>query len=208
MNNKLIHILLLGSKSPSRHYLLSEAQIPFKLVQQDADETLCNWALPLPQVVAQIAQFKMEHLILPAGNQEGEICFVLTADTLAQDMDGIVQGKPADRADAIAKIHSARKGSCLATGFCLDKKIWQSATWHIIERSEQVVTAEYIFDLPDVWIEEYLEKSIGLNTAGAIAVEGYGAQFLKMVHGSYSAIVGLPVYEVRQALEKLGFFDE
>jgi septum formation protein len=186
--------------------LLCSAQIPFALIEQDVDETLCDWVLPLPQIVAHIARFKMEHVRLPVGRDE-QICFVLTADTLTQDKNGTVQGKPMDRDDAIAKIKSSRDGSFLCTAFCLDKKIWQHGQWKLIERIEQVTHAEYLFDIPDEWIDIYLEKSIALNTAGAIAVEEFGAQFLKIVHGSYSAIIGLPLFELREALAKLGFFD-
>lgn len=198
--------LLVGSKSPSRKMLLRSMQIAFELVEQDADESLCNWALPLPQIVAQIARFKMEHLQLPAG-QDGQVCFVLTADTLTQDKDGTVQGKPIDRMDAIAKIKSSRNGSFLCTGFCLDKNVWRNGQWELVERKEQVVHAEYLFDMPDEWIDVYLERSIALNAAGAIAVEDFGAQFLKIIHGSYSGLIGLPLFELREALEELGFFD-
>jgi septum formation protein len=198
--------LLLGSKSPSRQMLLNLAQIPFTLIGQDADETLCDWALPLPEIVTHIARFKMEHVQLPAGF-DGQVCFVLTADTLTQDKNGAVQGKPVDRDDAIAKIKSSRVGSNLCTAFCLDKKIWRNNQWQLIERIEQVVHAEYLFVLPDEWIDIYLDTSIAMDTAGAITVEAFGAQFLKVVNGSYSAIIGLPLFEVREALAKLGFFE-
>lgn len=198
--------LLVGSKSPSRQMLLNLAQIPFTLIGQNADETLCDWALPLPEIVAHIARFKMEHVQLPVGH-DGQICFVLTADTLSQDKNGTVQGKPVNRDDAIAKIKSARDGSDLCTAFCLDKKIWCRGQWELIERIEHVAHAEYLFNIPDEWIDIYLEKSIALNAAGAIAVEEFGAQFLQLVHGSYSGIIGLPLFELREALEKLGFFD-
>lgn len=198
--------LLVGSKSPSRQMLLRSAQIPFVLIEQDVDETLCDWALPLPEIVVHIARFKMEHVQLPVGH-DGQVCFVLTADTLSQDKNGTVQGKPADRNDAIAKIKSARVGSHLCTAFCLDKKIWRNGKWELVERIEHVAHAEYLFDIPDEWIDIYLEKSIALNAAGAIAVEEFGAQFLQLVHGSYSGIIGLPLFELREALEKLGFFN-
>jgi septum formation protein len=200
------HTLLLGSKSPSRHMLLNEAQIPFILVNQDADERQCGWALPLPQLVATIARHKMEHVVLPAGKHTGDRCFVLTADTLSQDLDGAIHGKPDDKADAINKIKSARNGSRLSTAFCLDRRVWNGNAWSVDARIEQVVNAEYSFALPDEWIDIYFEKSLGLNTAGAIAAEGFGAQFLRVVHGSYTTIIGLPMYEVREALQKLGFF--
>lgn len=199
------NILYLASQSPSRQQLLSEAQIPFELVCQTADESVCDWGLPLHKLVASIALYKMEHADLSSIDREKEI-FVLTADTLSQDEGGAIQGKPKDRADAIKKIKEARGGTRLCTGFCLDKKVWKNGGWQTVERIEQVVHARYKFIIPDEWIEAYLEKSPGLNCSNAIAVEQYGGQFLKEIQGSYTAIVGLPLYEVREALEKLGFF--
>lgn len=200
------NILYLASQSPSRQQLLREAQIPFQVVPQMADEAACDWGLLLPQLVASIARHKMEHADLSLIPRDKEI-FVLTADTLSQDESGTVNGKPKDRADAIAKIkQAARGGTRLCTAFCLDKKRWREGAWQVIGRVEQVVHAKYQFIIPDAWIETYLEKSPGLTCSNAIAVEQYGGQFLKEVQGSYTAIVGLPVYEVREALQKMGFF--
>ena len=201
MNN----ILLLGSASQSRQQLLKEAQISFQLVEQQADESQCDWGLPLQQLVEQVALHKMDHVVLPAGTEK-QTCFVLTADTLSQDKDGKVQGKPTDRDDAIAKIKTARKGSYLCTSFCLDKKVWRNGSWEIERRIQRSVASEYLFVVPDEWIDAYLEKSIGLSCSNAIAVEWYGAQFLKTVHGSFSTIVGLPMFELREALTELGFW--
>lgn len=53
----------------------------------------------------------------------------------------------------------------------------------------------------------FLEQPFVYNSAGALFVEGFGAQFVKEVNGSYSAIIGLPMFEVREALEQIGFFD-
>lgn len=202
------HTLRLGSKSQSRQFLLTEAHIPFKVVSQDADETACDWSLPLVQIVEHIALFKMQHVQLPAGKKEGEYCFVLTADTLSQDLNGTIHGKPVDTADAIQKIKAARAGSRLCTAFCLDKKIWRAGKWEVDKRIQKAVSAEYIFNIPDAWINIYLKNSLGLSASNAIAVEGFGAQFLEVIKGSYTTIVGLPMYEIRQALEEVGFFNQ
>jgi septum formation protein len=200
------NILLFGSKSQSRRMLLEESQIPFVTVDQNADESLCDWGLPLPQLVLNIALYKMQHVILPDGTYEGQICYVLTADTMSHDKTGTIHGKPVDRADAIAKIKAAAEGSFLCTAFCLDKKIWKLGAWVMQERIADVVFAEFIYVVPDNWLDIYLEKTPFLDVSGAIAVEKFGNQFLKTVQGSYSTIIGLPLFEVRQALEKLGFF--
>lgn len=202
MNNKI----LLGSSSASRQQLLKDVGIPFQLVEQLADETKCDWTLPLPQVVENIARYKMEHVVLPATATEGETIFVLTADTLCQNNDGTIHGKPVDRADAIKKIKETRGGASVCTAFCLDKKVWRAGAWQLEKRIEQHVRAEYDFNVPDEWIETYFDHSLGLKASGAIAIEQFGLMFLKSVNGSFSTIVGLPLYELREALDSLGFW--
>lgn len=201
------NILLFGSKSQSRRMLLEESQIPFVTVDQDADESQCDWNLPLPQLVLSIALYKMQHVILPDGKHEGDICFVLTADTMSHDKTGTIHAKPVDRADAIAKIKATAAGdSFLCTGFCVDRKVWQDGEWVIEERIADIVSAKFTFVVPESWLDIYLEKTPFLDVSGGIAVEKFGNQFLQKVEGSYSTIIGLPVFEVRQALEKVGFF--
>jgi septum formation protein len=202
MNN----ILLLGSKSYSRKLLLDYARIPYQIVEQEADESQCDWNLPMQQVVENIALYKMNHVIMPKGTKEGDIAFVLTADTLSQERDGTISGKPTGEQDAIDKIRRARAGMRTGTGFCLDRRVWRAGNWEIEQRIQQYVEASYIFAIPEEWVERYMQNTISLNASGAIAIEEYGAQFLKEVQGSYTAIVGLPLFEVREALEKLGFF--
>ena len=200
------NILYLASKSASRRLLLQESKIPFTLIDQDANELACDWGLPLEQLVLTIALYKMDHAILPAGT-EGQIIFVLTADTLTQDLQGIIHGKPTDYDDAVKKIKSLRAGSRVFTGFCLDKKIFENGAWCLVERYTQCVGTQCIFTIPDNWIATYLaQQPTILDVAGAMAIEGFGMQFLASVDGSYSAIIGLPLMELRQALEQLGFF--
>jgi len=160
----------------------------------------------IEDTVLRIAQSKMRHAMLPAGVKASDIAFVLTADTMVQDSTGTVHGKPHDRADAIAKLRAARNGNYLATGFCVARKKWHGGVWVTEEQIELVVTARYLFDIPEHWLDHYLDTTLGLHCAGAAAVEGFGAQFLKTIDGSHSCIIGLPLYEVREALEKLGFF--
>ena len=201
-----MNVLLLGSKSPSRRMLLTDAKIPYVIVEQNADESVCDWGQSLQKVVESIAAYKMDHLILPEGTKYGQVCFVLTADTLSEDSSGMISGKPVDYEDAIKKLRAARTGMRTGTAFCLDRKVWQQGTWMTEKRIAAFADAHYEFNVPDDWIERYIENSDSLQVTQAIAIEGYGAQFVRMVHGSYTAIVGLPMYELRTALEELGFF--
>lgn len=199
-------ILLLGSESHSRQKLLIEAKIPFHVIGHTADETVCDWGRPFEQLLKHIAQEKMDHVVLPSGKEDDQ-CFVLTADTLGRDVDGTIHGKPIDKADAIAKIKSLGKGGIVATAFCLDKKQFKDGAWRVDERIEQVVATKYEFNMADEWIEKYLHAVPQyLTISGGITIEGYGAQFLKSIDGSYTTIIGLPMFELREALQQIGFY--
>lgn len=199
--------LFLASKSYSRALLLTSAQIPFTVIGQEADELQCDWGLPLEELVLSIAHHKMAHAVLPTSAENEEI-LVLTADTLTQDMAGTVYGKAATYDDAVKTIKALQNGSRVATGFRLDKKAMRNGVWELCESHSAVVTAACVFNIPDQWIDLYLQKEpLALKAAGAMVIEGYGQQFLQSVTGSYSAIMGLPLYEVRLALEARGFFE-
>lgn len=200
------NILYLGSKSQARQQLLKDAQIPFTLVEQNADESKCEIPSSLKESVENIALYKMEHVVLPAG-KEGDTCFVLTADTLTQHNDGSISGKPKDRADSISMIKAACGGARVGTAFCLDRRVYRDGLWTVFKRIQGYVDAQYNLEIPDEWIDIYLEKSFSATSSGAIAIEVYGAQFLKTVQGSHSTIVGLPMFEVREALQEIGFFN-
>jgi len=201
------NILLLGSESASRQKLLIDSKIHFHVVGHSADEAACDWGVPFEQLLKNIAQEKMAHIMLPDG-KEGDACFVLTADTMGKDNEGLVHGKPADKADAINKIKQLRKGGVVATAFCLDKKVFTGGAWQVKERIEETVTTRYEFDMPDEWIERYLKEVPHYQSvSGALTIEGFGAQFLKSIDGSYTTIIGLPMFELREALQKLNFFN-
>ena len=201
-----VNKLLLASSSFSRQKLLRECGIPFELIQQDADESACDWGMAIEKVVASIARHKMDHAQIPHGKEVGQVAYVLTADTLTKDVHGTLCGKPQSREEAIAMIKTAREGSSVCTAFCLDKREWDGAEWQIVRRIERDDRADLLFSIPDEWIGTYFANSIGLKVSSAIAIEEFGQQFLRSVNGSYSTIVGLPMPELRESLHELGFF--
>jgi septum formation protein len=187
--------------------LLRLAQIPFQVIGQDADESACDWTLSLEDIVKNITLYKMQHAAMPAGHTEGQRAFVLTADTLTKDMQGNVHGKPTDREDAKRMLRITREGSVVATAFCIEKRLWSQNRWQVQERVLDCVTAFYRFNVPESLLDYYLDNSPSTTCANATAVEELGLQFLEYVEGSYTSIIGLPLFEVRQALTKLGFFE-
>ncbi|HLB43292.1 hypothetical protein A3F06_04100 [candidate division TM6 bacterium RIFCSPHIGHO2_12_FULL_36_22] len=204
--------LYLGTQSHSRQQLLKEAGISFELVKQDANEQDCDWGMPLQKLLESIALHKMNHVVLPKGKQ-GDICWVLTADTMGVDMGGNICGKPANRELAKENLRKYKEGARTGTAVCIDRRKFVDGKWELQDRETTYAEAKYVFDVPDNYLDQYLDdlpKFIGVEctqVSGGVAIEGYGNRFLKSIDGSYTAVVGLPLYEVQQALVKLGFFE-
>lgn len=212
------HILYLASQSPSRKRLLQEAGIAIQVLEQSANEQACDWTLPLEQLVESIAVHKMDSLLISdnskdytkglGGAQWVSTRWVMTADTLGQDAQGRIYAKPNDYQDAVNQLKSQRgQWVRVATAFCLDRKVFKAGSWQTEERLSQTVISQILFSIEDNEIDEYIKAVGALKCAGSIAIDGFGGQYLKALNGSYSSVIGLPLYEVRQALKKTGFFD-
>ena len=199
--------LLLASKSFQRRSALEQARIPFRIISQDADESVCDYQLSFHQLLESIALHKMNHVVMPA-DLAHTAQFVLTVDTMVQDGSGKVYGKPESKEIARRYIQTLRDNPGLVgTAFCLDKKEFVDNVWHTVDRITRFVSAAYTLDISDHWIDIYFEQFPDyLSIAGALTIEEYGAQFLKSINGSYGCAVGLPLYELCESLESLGFF--
>ncbi len=199
-------MLYLASSSASRAKLLEESQIPFQIISQDADESVVQHVGGLQNIVTQLAQLKMRHVIMPQGI-EGQIVFVLTADTLNETSYGKILGKPQSKEDAISMLHDFRCGTDVGTAFCLEKREYKNGVWNIISSVTEYDVSQCVFDVPDSQMEWYLSHIPYLSVAGGVQIEGFGDQFVREIKGSYSTIVGLPMFTVRQALQAMGFFE-
>ena len=209
--------LYLASKSVQRGRLLKDAGISFDVISQDADERSCDWGMPMQKLTEHIANLKMEAAEVPGGqvpdgNDSGEKCWIITADSLCIDKRGEIFGQPTSHEDAVRMVKAVREGALAGTAFCIDRRVWDGSVWHAEERYNGYAQGECVLDVPDNVIEWYfkrLKELSGLNymkLAGAFSITGLGAQFLKRVGGSHTAILGLPMYEVRLGLEKMKFF--
>lgn len=206
----LKYVLYLASGSQSRKNLLSDAKIPFTLINQTADESLVAFDTSLPEIVRDIALLKMKHAQIPDGKVEGQIVFVLTADTLTLTGTGDsveIFGKPKDRDHAKYMITRGATGSVTGTALCVQKLIWKNASWHKLDQQLAYAEGWNVIDIPAEWQDFYLDHTDYLNLSGAIKIRGLCEQFTKEVKGSYSAIMGLPMYELRETLEGMGFFE-
>lgn len=206
------NLLYLGSQSKTRQYLLQIAKIPYHVVPHCSDECGVDASGSFDDYVLSIAKHKMEHITLPP-SISGEI-FALTADTLMRiARTKQVLGKPQDKADA-KKMLLSQCGETieLATGCCLDKKIYRDNQWVTLESIHWVTSATLEFCVEEKYIDTYLQElPHALHVCGAGMIrnigsdQDFGLNFLKSINGSYTTVLGLPLFELRANLKQLGF---
>lgn len=124
--------------------------------------------------------------------------WVIGADTVVA-IDGEVLGKPRDGRDAAAMLGklSGRRHEVWGA-YAIDRR---SAALTLVEAH---VTEVQFTDLTESQIEKYLATGEPGDKAGAYAIQGYAAQFVAEVKGSYTNVVGLNIAALLRTLRKLG----
>jgi septum formation protein len=202
-------ILYLGSKSQSRRKLLQESGIPFLIINHNSNEVVGISSSHFHKHVLEIACHKMNCLLLPTKTETNlDYLFVITADSLSRSTkSNQIFGKPKNIADAKRMLKIKQNESIeVATGCCLEKKIFVNEQWETQNKKHWITTSEIEFFVPDDEQSIYLKKTPAalLSCGGAIA-EHFGINFFKSIKGSYSAMLGLPIFELRQELKVFGF---
>lgn len=121
---------------------------------------------------------------------------VLGADTVVE-LDGEILGKPVDRTEAgnVLKRLAGRE-HLVHTAVAIQ---------HEVHQELRVSTSRVWFaDLDDATIARYLETGEYLGKAGAYAIQGRAGAFVAHIEGSYSGIMGLPLYETTELLNAFG----
>ncbi len=184
--------IVLASKSPRRQRLLTSLGIYFEVVPSKIKEE--KEGRSPEEIVKKNALKKATHI---AKERQGVI---IGADTIVV-IEGKVLGKPQDKADALATLCSLMgKWHEVITGcHLIDNSI---SPWRKINfvNSSRV----YIERVSRETLEAYISTTEPLDKAGSYAVQGIGAFLVKKIEGSYTNVVGLPLTEMVQALQKLG----
>ena len=129
-------------------------------------------------------------------NNSDKLAPVLGADTVVV-RDGVSLGKPVDRDSALHMLHS------------LSGRAHQVVSAVSVIHNDQQETASvkntvYFETLPGDWIQAYVDSGEPMDKAGAYGIQGAAAMWISQISGSYSAIMGLPLFETAQILYKLG----
>ena len=181
--------LLLASTSPRRREILDALRLEFRVCHVDVDETPLRKETP-EEMVVRLAAAKVD--AADAGQAE----IVLGADT-AVVVDDQALGKPVDEAD------------CLAMLTLLSGRVHRVVTGVALRTPDGTQTA---VSTTDVYFREisrdealaYWQSGEPRDKAGAYAIQGLGGAFVTRIDGSYSGVVGLPVYETLQLLSAAG----
>jgi septum formation protein len=184
--------LVLASASPRRKELLGQLGVLFTSDPADIDESRKDGEPP-SDYVQRMAQEKARAIV---GRYSLAECAVLGADTTVV-IDGAVLGKPRDKGDAldILACLSGRTHRVL-TAVCLLSAAGENCK--LVETEVEFVT------LSRESCEAYLATSEPWDKAGAYGIQGVGGAFVRAIHGSYSNVVGLPLYETWQLLSDSG----
>ena len=179
-------MLLLASGSPRRRELLELGGFSPSTVSPDVDESVRPEEDPL-SYVQRMALTKVSSVDRPPNS------WILAADTTVV-CDGLILGKPLDRADGfrMLRLLSGRSHHTMtAVAICNPTGATTSFT---------VTTKVTFVDLSDDNINWYLDTGEPFDKAGSYAIQGSGGSFITSIDGSYSNVVGLPMAEVVAAL--------
>jgi septum formation protein len=183
--------LVLASASPRRSELLNQIGVRFRQRVIEIDET-ARERESAEDYVRRVALEKARAVQRELGHDE---VLVLGADT-AVVVDEILLGKPADFAQArqMLRLLSGRAHRVLSAvalvGGREAVRVSESAVWFRA--------------LSDAEIDSYWHTGEPQDKAGAYAIQGLGAVFVERLEGSYSGVMGLPLYETAQLLKDFG----
>lgn len=193
--------LYLASQSPRRRELLTQLGVRYELLlaggDEDAEaleavlrgESPDDYVQRVCALKAEAAQRRRERRGLPP-------CPILTSDTTVC-RGGDILGKPGDAAEAAAMLASL------------------SGTTHRVLTAVTVVStlgARHALSISDVTfrpvsaaeIDRYVASGEPLGKAGAYGIQGRAAEFIERISGSYSGIMGLPLFETAALLREAG----
>ncbi len=186
-------MLYLASASPRRHELLGQIGVRFEPRPVTVDESrqprevARDYVLRLARAKAETAWALVSRGVAGA---------VLAADTAVVVVDSIL-GKPHDRSDALAileqlsaRTHDVLTAVALRSSRGLEARLSASRVTFRAVRPDEA--------------EAYWETGEPRDKAGAYAIQGYAAVFITALEGSYSGVMGLPLFETAELLAHAG----
>jgi len=186
--------LILASASPRRAELLRQIGVEFHISPVDLDERVEPGEAP----EAYVRRLALAKARAVRQNPGSETSLVLGSDTSVV-LDGVILGKPRDEADFNVMLsalsgrrHQVWTGVALVrdSGDELVTAVVTEVSFRAIERTE---------------LAAYWRTGEPCDKAGGYGIQGKGAVFVERIEGSYSAVMGLPLFETADLLRQAGF---
>jgi septum formation protein len=182
--------VILASASPRRQRLLQQIGVAFRVVVADVDERVLPDESP-DAYTQRVARDKA----LTVLRREAAGLPVLAADT-AVVLDGEILGKPADRIDAERMLgrlsgRTHEVYSAIALALAPDR----------VEQRLNVSRVSFAALEAD-WIGAYCDTGDPMDKAGAYGVQGRAAEKIARIEGSFSGVMGLPLFETAELLRR------
>jgi septum formation protein len=182
--------IYLASASPRRQELLRQIGVPFRLIAASVDESV-RVEESAAHYVTRLAAEKAE-----AGWRQAHDAPVLAADTTVT-IDARILGKPAGRDEALqmlehlsGRTHQVLTAVALRTATGVESRLsHNSVTFRRIESAEA---------------RAYWDTGEPRDKAGGYAIQGAAAVFIADLRGSYSGVMGLPLFETAELLHAAG----
>ena len=190
--------LYLASQSPRRRELLAQVGISFRSIVPDVDETIKPHEIAENYVVRLAEEKAMAGFSLVKSKNKA----VLGSDT-AVVINGEILGKPENRSDAIRMLNLLSGNTHqVMTAVALAK---ESRNREEPELISVISVSEVSFkNLSNDEIEQYVDSGECNDKAGSYAIQGFAASFITHLSGSYSGVMGLPLFETVELLNKAG----
>lgn len=186
--------IILASASPRRKELLAQINITPIIYPVSIDEAPLPNEKPLAYV-QRLAAEKSAFCVEALSKTQTLVLPVLAADT-AVVLNDRIMGKPIDEEDGITMLRrlSGKTHQVYSALSLRGKQHWQAVS----------VTEVTFRDLTELEIMAYWRSGEPLDKAGSYAIQGNGGLFITSINGSYSGVMGLPLFETGELLAKQG----
>ena len=194
--------IYLASQSPRRRQLLEQLGIRHELLLPDAHEDSEGLETMLPgeaptSYVQRVTQLKLDAALARMKRRGLPAAPILCSDTTVA-LGRRIYGKPQDAKDA-ARMLGELAGRT--------HRVLTAVTVGTSAKRAQVLSVSRVSfsTMSRSQIDAYVATSEPMGKAGAYAVQGRAAAYISHISGSYSGIMGLPVFETAQLLQSFGF---
>lgn len=183
--------IILASASPRRKELLDQIGVQYIIKPVDLDETPFDKERP----VAYVQRLAAEKSALAQALGDTQVP-VLAADTTVV-LDNEIFGKPENKAHAIAMLQKL-SGKTHEVYSAISLRA-EAEHWQALSISEVTFRSLSLHE-----IQVYWNTGEPVDKAGAYAIQGLGGVFVAMIKGSFSGVMGLPLFETARLLENIG----